>query len=86
MIFSSHNVVSSDLLQKISKVAYAHGAFVVNTLIYHASDVSLLVHGFVDIVMHSATKFISSHSDFMAGVLVFRGERFFPLFRIRFII
>lgn len=27
--------------------------------------------------MHSATKFISGHSDLMAGVLAVRGERFF---------
>ena len=28
-----------------------------------------------DIVMHSATKFISGHSDVMAGVLAVKGER-----------
>ena len=29
----------------------------------------------LDIVMHSATKFIAGHSDLMAGVLAVRGER-----------
>lgn len=29
----------------------------------------------VDIVMHSATKFIAGHSDLMAGILAVKGER-----------
>lgn len=31
---------------------------------------------FADIVMHSATKFVSGHSDVMAGVLAVKDERF----------
>jgi cystathionine beta-lyase/cystathionine gamma-synthase len=30
---------------------------------------------YVDIVMHSATKFIAGHSDLMAGILAVKGER-----------
>lgn len=32
---------------------------------------------FSDIVMNSATKFISGHADLMAGVLTIKGERCF---------
>lgn len=35
---------------------------------------------FSDIVMNSATKFISGHADLMAGVLTIKGERCFWLF------
>lgn len=36
--------------------------------------------GYLDIVMHSATKFIAGHSDLMAGVLSVKGEQYVLLF------
>lgn len=34
---------------------------------------------FTDIVMHSATKFVSGHSDVMAGVLAVKDERLYMI-------
>ncbi|KAK4377978.1 hypothetical protein RND71_004274 [Anisodus tanguticus] len=59
---------------KIAKMAHAHGALV---LVDNSIMSPVLSHPLelgADIVMHSATKFISGHSDLMAGVLAVRGE------------
>ncbi|KAF3614032.1 Cystathionine beta-lyase [Capsicum annuum] len=61
-------------IRKIAKMAHAHGALVLvdnsimSPVMSHPLDLG------ADIVMHSATKFISGHSDLMAGVLAVRGE------------
>ncbi|MCE5165990.1 hypothetical protein HAX54_013755 [Datura stramonium] len=61
-------------IRKIAKMAHAHGALV---LVDNSIMSPVLSHPLelgADIVMHSATKFISGHSDLMAGVLAVRGE------------
>ncbi|XP_009776033.1 cystathionine beta-lyase, chloroplastic isoform X1 [Nicotiana tabacum] len=61
-------------IRKIAKIAHAHGALV---LVDNSIMSPVLSHPLelgADIVMHSATKFISGHSDLMAGVLAVRGE------------
>ncbi|KAJ8570426.1 hypothetical protein K7X08_037398 [Anisodus acutangulus] len=61
-------------IRKIAKMAHAHGALV---LVDNSIMSPVLSHPLelgADIVMHSATKFVSGHSDLMAGVLAVRGE------------
>ncbi|CAI9779532.1 unnamed protein product [Fraxinus pennsylvanica] len=59
---------------KIAEMAHAHGALVlVDNSIMSPVLCQPLELG-ADIVMHSATKFISGHSDVMAGVLAIKGE------------
>ncbi|CAN4118525.1 unnamed protein product [Withania somnifera] len=61
-------------IRKIAQMAHAHGALV---LVDNSIMSPVLSHPLelgADIVMHSATKFISGHSDLMAGVLAVRGE------------
>ncbi|MCE3050630.1 hypothetical protein HAX54_047712 [Datura stramonium] len=61
-------------IRKIAEIAHAHGARVLvdnsimSPVMSHPLDLG------ADIVMHSATKFISGHSDLMGGVLAVRGE------------
>ncbi|GAB4843927.1 hypothetical protein Ancab_013891 [Ancistrocladus abbreviatus] len=59
---------------RISEMAHAHGALV---LVDNSIMSPVLSHPLelgADIVMHSATKFISGHSDVMAGALAVKGE------------
>ncbi|WMV29605.1 hypothetical protein MTR67_022990 [Solanum verrucosum] len=64
----------------MAKMAQAHGALLrVDNIIMFLVLSHPLELG-EDIVMHSPTKFISGHSDLMAGVLAVRGERFFLYF------
>nr|GMD33984.1 cystathionine beta-lyase, chloroplastic isoform X2 [Ipomoea batatas] len=57
------------LMQKIAEMAHAHGALVLvdNSIMSHVLCCPLELGA--DIVMTSATKFISGHSDLMAGIL-----------------
>ncbi|GFP92896.1 cystathionine beta-lyase chloroplastic [Phtheirospermum japonicum] len=66
---------------KIAELAHAHGALVLvdNSIMSPVLSQPLELGGclsmnLVDIVMHSATKFIAGHSDLMAGVLAIKGE------------
>ncbi|KAJ9548073.1 hypothetical protein OSB04_020616 [Centaurea solstitialis] len=70
-------------IRKIAEIAHANDALLLvdnsimspvlsRPLELGAATVSAV---FIDIVMHSATKFIAGHSDVMAGVLAVRGER-----------
>ncbi|KAK4345982.1 hypothetical protein RND71_036158 [Anisodus tanguticus] len=59
---------------KIAKMAHAHGALVLVDNSIMSPVLSYPLELGADIVMHSATKFISGHSDLMAGVLAVRGE------------
>ncbi|GAB4851734.1 hypothetical protein Ancab_031136 [Ancistrocladus abbreviatus] len=61
-------------IHKISEKAHAQGALV---LVDNSIMSPVLSHPLelgADIVMHSATKFISGHSDVMAGALAVKGE------------
>ncbi|KAL9150817.1 hypothetical protein ABFS82_11G013100 [Erythranthe guttata] len=61
-------------IRKIAEMAHAHGALVlVDNSIMSPVLCRPLELG-ADIVMHSATKFISGHSDLMAGALAIKGE------------
>ncbi|XP_073276585.1 cystathionine beta-lyase, chloroplastic isoform X2 [Primulina huaijiensis] len=61
-------------IRKIAEIAHAHGALVlVDNSIMSPVLCQPLELG-ADIVMHSATKFISGHSDLMAGILSIKGE------------
>jgi cystathionine beta-lyase/cystathionine gamma-synthase len=62
-------------LRSICDLAHAHGAAVIVDATF-ASPVNLrpLEHG-VDLVMHSATKYLGGHSDVTAGVLAGSKER-----------
>ncbi|KAJ3707732.1 hypothetical protein LUZ61_011437 [Rhynchospora tenuis] len=61
-------------IRKISEIAHAHGALVlVDNSIMSPVLCQPLELG-ADIVMHSATKFISGHSDLMAGIIAVKGE------------
>ncbi|KAJ8534209.1 hypothetical protein K7X08_007533 [Anisodus acutangulus] len=61
-------------IRKIAKMAHAHGALVLVDNSIMSPVLSYPLELGADIVMHSATKFISGHSDLMAGVLAVRGE------------
>nr|XP_033517487.1 cystathionine beta-lyase, chloroplastic-like isoform X1 [Nicotiana tomentosiformis] len=61
-------------IRKIAEMAHAHGALV---LVDNSIMSPVLSHPLelgADFVMHSATKFISGHSDLMGGVLAVKGE------------
>ncbi|KAF7819111.1 cystathionine beta-lyase, chloroplastic [Senna tora] len=62
-------------IRKIVEMAHAHGALVLVDNSIMSPVLSQPLELGADIVMHSATKFISGHSDIMAGVLAVKGER-----------
>ncbi|PKA58366.1 Cystathionine beta-lyase, chloroplastic [Apostasia shenzhenica] len=61
-------------IRKISEMAHSLGALVLvdNSILSPVLSQPLKLGA--DIVMHSATKFISGHSDLMAGILAVKGE------------
>ncbi|GMH08131.1 hypothetical protein Nepgr_009971 [Nepenthes gracilis] len=61
-------------IRKISDMAHAHGALLLVDNSIMSPVLSRPLELGADIVMHSATKFISGHSDVMAGALVVKGE------------
>ncbi|CAA3013437.1 cystathionine beta-lyase, chloroplastic-like isoform X2 [Olea europaea var. sylvestris] len=61
-------------IRKIAEMAHANGALVLVDNSIMSPVLSLPLELGADIVMHSATKFISGHSDVMAGVLAIKGE------------
>ncbi|KAJ4848042.1 hypothetical protein Tsubulata_046185 [Turnera subulata] len=61
-------------IRKIAEMAHAHGALLLVDNSIMSPVLSRPLELGADIVMHSATKFISGHSDLMAGVLVVKGE------------
>ncbi|KAK9726022.1 hypothetical protein RND81_05G185000 [Saponaria officinalis] len=61
-------------IRRISEMAHAHGALVLVDNSIMSPVLSQPLELGADIVMHSATKFISGHSDLMAGVLAVKGE------------
>lgn len=63
----------SDIL-KIAELAHAHDALLLVDNSIMSPVLSQPLELGADIVMHSATKFISGHSDLMAGVLAVKGE------------
>ncbi|MED6172298.1 hypothetical protein PIB30_048787 [Stylosanthes scabra] len=62
-------------IRKIAEIAHAHGALVLVDNSIMSPVLSRPLELGADIVMHSATKFISGHSDIMAGVLAVKDER-----------
>ncbi|KAK2652158.1 hypothetical protein Ddye_012014 [Dipteronia dyeriana] len=62
-------------IRKIAEMAHAHGALLLVDNSIMSPVLSQPLELGADIVMHSATKFISGHSDVMAGVLAVKGER-----------
>ncbi|URE20201.1 Cys/Met metabolism PLP-dependent enzyme [Musa troglodytarum] len=62
-------------IHKISEIAHSFGALVMvdNSILSPVLSQPLQLGA--DIVMHSATKFISGHSDLMAGILAVKGDR-----------
>ncbi|RZC81554.1 hypothetical protein C5167_044130 [Papaver somniferum] len=61
-------------IRKIAEIAHANGAIVLVDNSIMSSVLSQPLELGADIVMHSATKFISGHADVMAGVLAVKGE------------
>ncbi|CAL9150863.1 cystathionine beta-lyase, chloroplastic-like [Musa acuminata AAA Group] len=61
-------------IRKISEIAHSFGALVMvdNSILSPVLSQPLQLGA--DIVMHSATKFISGHSDLMAGILAVKGD------------
>eukprot|EP00250_Pteridium_aquilinum_P001298 c11509_g1_i2 orf=243-1508(+) len=62
-------------IREISKIAHQQKALVMVDNSIMSPVLSKPLELGADIVMHSATKFISGHSDLMAGVLAVKGER-----------
>ncbi|MCO5551990.1 hypothetical protein L7F22_005498 [Adiantum nelumboides] len=62
-------------IREITRIAHQHGALVMADNSIMSPVLSKPLELGADIVMHSATKFISGHSDLMAGVLAVKGER-----------
>ncbi|XP_062099942.1 cystathionine beta-lyase, chloroplastic-like [Humulus lupulus] len=62
-------------IREIVKMAHPHDALVLVDNSIMSPVVSQPLELGADIVMHSATKFITGHSDVMAGVLAVRSER-----------
>ncbi|OWM66838.1 hypothetical protein CDL15_Pgr002633 [Punica granatum] len=63
-------------IRKIAEIAHAWGALLLVDNSIMSPVLSQPLQLGADIVMHSATKFISGHSDVMAGVLAVKGERY----------
>nr|XP_010910738.1 cystathionine beta-lyase, chloroplastic [Elaeis guineensis] len=61
-------------IRKISEIAHSYGALVMVDNSIMSPVLSQPIELGADIVMHSATKFISGHSDLMAGILAVKGE------------
>ncbi|KAK9273483.1 hypothetical protein L1049_018293 [Liquidambar formosana] len=61
-------------IRKIAEMAHAHGAIVMVDNSIMSPVLSQPLELGADIVMNSATKFISGHSDVMAGALSVKGE------------
>ncbi|XP_031404014.1 cystathionine beta-lyase, chloroplastic-like isoform X1 [Punica granatum] len=61
-------------IRKIAEIAHAQGALLLVDNSIMSPVLSQPLQLGADIVMHSATKFISGHSDVMAGVLAVKGE------------
>ncbi|KAG1328054.1 hypothetical protein COCNU_01G019880 [Cocos nucifera] len=61
-------------IRKISEIAHSCGALVMVDNSIMSPVLSQPIELGADIVMHSATKFISGHSDLMAGILAVKGE------------
>ncbi|XP_042503737.1 cystathionine beta-lyase, chloroplastic [Macadamia integrifolia] len=61
-------------IRKIAEMAHAHGALLMIDNSIMSPVLSQPLELGADIVMHSATKFISGHSDVMAGVLAVKDE------------
>ncbi|KAI5055526.1 hypothetical protein GOP47_0029047 [Adiantum capillus-veneris] len=62
-------------IREITRIAHQHNALVMVDNSIMSPVLSKPLDLGADIVMHSATKFISGHSDLMAGVLAVKGER-----------
>ncbi|CAA6667693.1 unnamed protein product [Spirodela intermedia] len=62
-------------IRRISELAHAHDAIVLVDNSIMSPVLSRPLELGADIVMHSATKFLSGHSDLMAGILAVKGER-----------
>ncbi|XP_031128015.1 cystathionine beta-lyase, chloroplastic isoform X1 [Ipomoea triloba] len=62
-------------IRKIAEMAHAHGALVLVDNSIMSPVLCCPLELGADIVMTSATKFISGHSDLMAGILAVKGER-----------
>ncbi|XP_062227514.1 cystathionine beta-lyase, chloroplastic-like [Phragmites australis] len=61
-------------IKKISEIAHSYGALVLVDNSIMSPVLSRPIELGADIVMHSATKFISGHSDLMGGILAVKGE------------
>ncbi|OAY40242.1 hypothetical protein MANES_09G007000v8 [Manihot esculenta] len=61
-------------IRRIATMAHTHGALVLVDNSIMSSVLSQPLELGADLVMNSATKFISGHSDVMAGVLSIKGE------------
>ncbi|KAG0559162.1 hypothetical protein M758_10G082000 [Ceratodon purpureus] len=61
-------------IREIAKIAHEHGSLVVVDNSIMSPILSKPLNLGADIVINSATKFISGHSDVMGGVLAVRGE------------
>ncbi|KAI3864746.1 hypothetical protein MKX03_022957 [Papaver bracteatum] len=61
-------------IRKIAEIAHGNGALVLVDSSIMSPVLSQPLELGADIVMHSATKFISGHADVMAGVLAVKGE------------
>ncbi|KAI3878947.1 hypothetical protein MKX03_037344 [Papaver bracteatum] len=61
-------------IRKIAEIAHDNGALVLVDNSIMSPVLSQPLELGADIVMHSATKFISGHADVMAGVLAVKGE------------
>ncbi|WOK96417.1 hypothetical protein Cni_G05124 [Canna indica] len=62
------------VISKIAEIAHSYGALVMVDNSIMSPVLSQPLELGADIVMHSATKFISGHSDLMAGILAVKGE------------
>ena len=58
-------------IEKVAKIAHDKGAVVIvdNTFFYSPIYQTLILYQGADIVVHSATKYLSGHNDVLAGVV-----------------
>ncbi|KAG6513206.1 hypothetical protein ZIOFF_023518 [Zingiber officinale] len=66
---------SLSVVTEIAEIAHSYGALVMVDNSIMSPVLSQPLECGADIVMHSATKFISGHSDLMAGILAVKGDR-----------
>ena len=65
-------------IEKVTKIAHDKGAVVIVDNTFYSPIYQTPITQGADIVVHSATKYLSGHNDVLAGVVVTSNQEFYP--------